>query len=349
MSIEAGDKESSYPNPTGWLTARLPFAVRAGQLFRADEVANGLACACECPGCGARVVARNQGRHRVAHFAHYQAPECSHGLQTALHLAAKELFLTHRQLHLPGMAGELPYSPAFWRQFAFNAHAYEYVLHAHGLGQPAYELPSRYVNILDVRLEQRTGNVVPDIVLDTETGPLLVEIAVTHFVDEMKLAKLTALGISTLEIDLSGHARNLTIPALAQAVLHDTSTKTWVYNARLDTWCEARSRRNEAAAALLIEAAHARHLEALADERRYRQRRAAAELRAHKVVTRWRIPGHVSPRQVLACPLALRVYQGHTYANLEVDCFSCQFYKGYLNGDRSTLYCARELGEPSGS
>lgn len=327
------------------MTTRLPFALRAGELRRADEVANGLACACECPGCGARLVARNQGRYRVAHFAHYQAPECPHGLQTALHLAAKELFLTHRQLHLPGAAGQLPYSPVFWRQFAFNAHAYEHVLHAHGLGQPTYELPSRYVTILDARLEQRSGNIVPDLVLTTEAGPLFVEIAVTHFVDEAKLAKLAALGVSTLEIDLSAHARDLAGSALTQAVLHEISNKRWVYNAALDAWCHARSRRYEAAAAAIMEAAHARHLEALADERRYRQRRAAAELRAHKVVTKWRIPGHVSPRQVLACPLALRVYQGHTYANLEADCFSCQFYKGYLNGDRSTLYCARELSE----
>jgi hypothetical protein len=328
------------------MTTRLPFALRAGQLLRADEVANGLACACECPGCGARVVARNQGRHRVAHFAHYRTPECAHGLQTALHLAAKELFLTHRQLQLPGMAGELPYPSRFWGQFPYNAHAYEYVLHAQGLHPPTYELPARYVSILDARLEQRTGAIVPDIVLDTEAGPLLVEIAVTHFVDEAKLAKLAALGISMLEIDLSGHARDLAGPALAQAVLHDITGKRWVYNARLTDWLTARARREQAKAVQIIEAAHARYLEKLAGERRVIEQRAQAELRARKVVTVRKIPGHVSPRQVLDCPLALRVYEGRPYANLEQDCFSCQFYKGYLNGDRSTLYCARELGTP---
>jgi len=328
------------------MTTRLPFALRAGQLLRADEVANGLACACECPGCGARLVARNKGRYRVPHFAHHQAPECAHGLQTALHLAAKELFLTHRRLHLPGAAGDLSYAPDFWSRFSFNAHAYEYKLYRHGLGRPTYSLPSRYVAILDARLERRTGGLVPDIVLDTEAGPLLVEIAVTHFVDEVKLARLAALGISTLEIDLSGHSRDLAGPALAQVVLHETSAKRWVFNPRFDAWLQTRRQSYEAAAGPVIEAAHALHLAALASQLRYEQQQAAARVRACKVVTVWRIPGHISPRQVIGCPLALRTYQGHSYANLEADCFSCPFYKGYLNGDRSTLYCAREFSVP---
>lgn len=58
--------------------------------------------------------------------------------------------------------------------------------------------------------------------LDTEAGPLFVEIAVTHFVDEVKLTKLTASGNLTLEIDLSGYERDQTGLALAQAVVHNT-------------------------------------------------------------------------------------------------------------------------------
>lgn len=68
--------------------------------------------------CGAQLVARNQGQQKVSHFAHHQALECPFGLQTALHLAAKDLFLQHRTFCLPGASGTFEFTDAYWPSYS---------------------------------------------------------------------------------------------------------------------------------------------------------------------------------------------------------------------------------------
>lgn len=69
--------------------------------------------------------------------------------------------------------------------------------------------PRRLFHILDVNIEERdgtaaTGHVRYDITLiGEEERKIAVEIYVTHKVDEVKLNKLKAIGMSTIEIDLS--------------------------------------------------------------------------------------------------------------------------------------------------
>ena len=59
-----------------------------------------LACRCLCPACGARLVAK-QGDRTAHHFAHEGESDCAGGVETALHLAAKEVLVKERRMTLP--------------------------------------------------------------------------------------------------------------------------------------------------------------------------------------------------------------------------------------------------------
>ena len=59
----------------------------------------------------------------------------------------------------------------------------------------------------------------------------LVEIAVTHFVDEEKYAKVKKLGLPLFEIDLSSlYGGAITRDSIRNAVLHQTDNRHWIYN-----------------------------------------------------------------------------------------------------------------------
>ncbi len=76
-------------------TLKLLYGLRDGQLSHIADVVNGLACACVCLGCNARLVGRNQGKVKATHFTYHQTPGCTPRIQTALHLTAKEVFAHH--------------------------------------------------------------------------------------------------------------------------------------------------------------------------------------------------------------------------------------------------------------
>jgi len=44
------------------LNVRTPFGLLGGRVVAITEVANGWACGCTCPGCGAQLVARQGSR-----------------------------------------------------------------------------------------------------------------------------------------------------------------------------------------------------------------------------------------------------------------------------------------------
>lgn len=120
--------------------------------------------------------------------------------------------------------------------------------------------PPNKLELTDVQLEQRLGRIVPDVIAnldgskifttgitgtwvnddfeeeieDTFSLPwpstLLVEVTVTHRIDEEKLQRIRQLNIATLEIDLSKLGGRLTREALSDLVVHQTVGKRWVHH-----------------------------------------------------------------------------------------------------------------------
>jgi len=58
------------------------------------------------------------------------------------------------------------------------------------------------IKLESVVLEQRVDDFIPDIVVIADDTTYLVEVAVTHFIDEVKLKKIISRKIPTFEIDV---------------------------------------------------------------------------------------------------------------------------------------------------
>jgi len=185
----------------------LTFALLNNHLVHVDEVSNGLSCGCVCPKCGDDMVAKNQGVMKEHHFAHYSGSECEHGYETMLHILAKKVINDHKKVLLPRLYASID-------------------------GEITNLLISeeKIENYKKVVLEQKISDIVPDIIVyDNNAVPLIVEIKVTHGIDDIKLEKIKKIGISTIEIDLSEVQISDYYDMLDQLTTN-LDIRKWVYN-----------------------------------------------------------------------------------------------------------------------
>ena len=71
-------------------------------------------------------------------------------------------------------------------------------------------------------------------ILEISGQQLLVEVFVTHSVDNEKLRRINELGISNIEIDLSSAPRDLPMKALSELILDGVDNKKWLNNERVN-------------------------------------------------------------------------------------------------------------------
>lgn len=186
---------------------RMIYAVKGGQPIHIDDVERGLACGCFCPACGERLIAR-KGEKMMHHFAHRSGTECEKGYETSLHLAAKDILLRAGRMILPPASICFPDSPKVVP-----------------ITDGPIELP-----IDRVELEQRMDTIIPDVVVFSGEKKLLVEIYVSHKVDDIKQKKIEELHLSAIEIDLSRVERTLSRVELVGILVDGTENKKWISN-----------------------------------------------------------------------------------------------------------------------
>lgn len=141
---------------------------KAGKNVYIDEVPNGKQCGCFCKECGGELVAKNNGKIKVHHFAHASGNDSIKCSQTALHLLAKEIIAEEGRVPSINKNG----------QFEF--------IHAD-----------------EISLESNLGEIIPDILAVCDENKIAVEIFVTHAVDNVKFDKILNQKLTTFEIDLS--------------------------------------------------------------------------------------------------------------------------------------------------
>lgn len=183
-----------------------PFGMLDGQLVTVESVPSGLACGCLCPACGAPLVAK-KGPQNVHHFSHAVKTDCKGALETALHIKAKDVLSRFNQIMLPSY-----YHPERYRK-PWAEH------------KPCVYF---YSNAL---IETKIGRIRPDVVLDgLESKPLIIEIFVTHAIDNQKAIEIKEIGLPCLEIDLRYLKRlNLLDEKLIEnGVVHCLHTKRWI-------------------------------------------------------------------------------------------------------------------------
>ena len=241
--------------------AQLTWAAKAnGELAHISAVKNGLQCGCSCPACGTALIAR-QGKVREHHFAHANGAECAQAVETALHLAAKEIIAEHREILLPAVEVEFPHST--WRRGIAHERRYD---------------------VESVDVERKLGTIIPDVVVRVRDRPLLVEVKVTHGIDDQKLKEIKELGLSCVEIDLSVVERDLSREDLKELIIDDSATKRWVHNTRAHE-----ERKKALSEATLLESVD-RGMAVHAD----------------------------------GCPIRARVWNEKPYANMMDDCTGCE-------------------------
>lgn len=173
------------------------------QLVDIHEVKRGLACACVCLSCGESVVAR-KGAFRGHHFSHRsRKANCAIAHESVLHRYAKQVICESMGLQLPPMPGQTPCSEDTSSWWDFEA----------------------------VEEEVWLDGIRPDLVARLPDGELLIEIAVTSFVDAEKLACLQTKATRVVEIDLRECVQRAThVPSasLRTFILHSLQCKRWL-------------------------------------------------------------------------------------------------------------------------
>ena len=191
---------------------KLSFGLRNGELIHISTVPSGLACECYCANCGTKLIAR-KGEKNAHCFAHYHAEECKYAIETALHLAAKKVLEEANQIALPKLIIQEQVS----RQ-------------SHTKKGEATVCEQHMAHITNVVPEKRLGSIIPDIIAYIDDSPIIIELAVTHFVDNDKKNKISELGISCIEIDLSDVFRAADFESVRTIVIDAITEKSWHFH-----------------------------------------------------------------------------------------------------------------------
>ena len=207
------------------MNVKLHYGIRNNKVVSIDEITEnekGLKCNCTCPGCGMVLQARIGNGKRQRHFSHNNS-SCNtvSAQQTALHMLAKELIETEKKIMLP------PLVVSKEEVFKDNYDdGYYWDL-------PKYLIykKSRQIICDSVVLEKRVSSIIPDIIVNVGGKECLIEIAVTHFVDEDKAKKIQEVGLPLIEINLSDLRGDILNREKIKTIISDKEdNKSWIYN-----------------------------------------------------------------------------------------------------------------------
>lgn len=189
---------------------KLQYGLRNGKLIHISEVISGKDCECVCPSCECTLVAK-KGTKKKYHFAHYSTHECRYALETSLHMATKDILEKNKMIMIP--EAELEFEGTYNK----------------------WIISDKKSIIFDkIELETQLSGIVPDVLCYSSGTPLLIEITVTHGIDNIKLEKIKSLGFSTLEINLSDFNREFDPIELEKIIIYETCNKKWIFNSRID-------------------------------------------------------------------------------------------------------------------
>ncbi len=187
------------------------FGERDDKIIHIDEIIsseNGFKCNCVCPACGEKLVARTLGNKNKKCFAHEANSNCDGGIETAMHKFAKEIIENEKKIKIP--------------KLIYNKYSKEYELVKEELIHFDKIELEKYISDFDFK---------PDIIISKNGIPLIIEVAVTHKVDEEKRNKIIKSDISTIELYLDkDEIFKLSKEELAYKIINETDNKKWVFN-----------------------------------------------------------------------------------------------------------------------
>lgn len=187
---------------------KLKYGLMNSKLIHIDEVDKQEKSNYICPSCK-RILVPKKGPIKEHHFAHAKNENCEHAYETTLHLLAKSIIQDFKEIVLPKVTLD------------FHSNTYPRILY-----------PETKTLIDSVYLEQRQGHIIPDVIVKAKDRILLVEIYVTHKINETKKQYIVDSNISCIEINLSGAPRDLDYKSISDIVISQVDKKTWIHNAK---------------------------------------------------------------------------------------------------------------------
>lgn len=270
------------------------YGLKGGKPVHISEAANGLKCDCICSYCKNILIAKNKGNKKKPHFAHYKSDDCFYGNETAIHLIAKEIFKKARKFKFPEV---IVYADVeTWKQ------DHGYIRHR----KIIVNKRERLIPIDEVYIEKSYEGFKPDILIFAKDKPLIVEVRVTHPVDEDKLVKIRNSGTSAIEIDLQGVDPSIYPEELEDLVLINSKNRHWLYNRYGEDEKESFEHK-------------------FYKSKEDREKREVWYKRYYKNVVIRETAVGTSIRHVDNCPRKVRCYEGKYYANIDLDCMGCEF------------------------
>jgi hypothetical protein len=192
-------------------TLLVPFGLKEDRLYEPTQVENGKACGCVCPACKKPLVAKQNAK--TPHFAHSQDDNCARGFETAVHLAVKQIIAEKMEVRLPAVVWKNPLPRSVEVRQLYT---------------------EQIIKLESVVLEQVVDDFIPDIIVVNNGTTYLVEVAVTHFIDEIKQQKINKKKIQTIEIDVSGLKNGFTLAELEKAIFTNKDYQAeWIYHPTL--------------------------------------------------------------------------------------------------------------------
>ena len=207
--------DNLHPNNESNTGSRVPFGFKDGKMYEPRQVPLGKACDCICPSCESPLIAKHALKGLVIpHFSHQVDANCVYGRESAIHLAAKQLIEEHHKLYLPDHTVRI---------YVVDKMGVEHRLQRTLVSAGLKEFSS-------VRLEQNISDFRPDLIATTVNGNnLLIEIAVTSFVDELKQKKIESYGTAAIQIDAS-KIPVLNFDALTKLLFQPSSSTEWLFH-----------------------------------------------------------------------------------------------------------------------
>lgn len=237
----------------GGMRATLTWALNKDHLLTSiTNVDRGSECGCFCPECGGKLTAK-KGVDNVYHFAHAFYSDCTGGVETAIHLLAKDVIANEMKIWIPEM--EVSFCAGFDRQsrpfkmpgkihpnpilprdnqylkpnhVGYSPNNKPYVTYEKLISTKSFKSCFYNVDSVEVEKKDHLSGIKPDLITVIKGKKLFVEIANTHFVDDEKLARIRDRGIPTIEIDVSS-IDTLDYDSLKHILLNPNDHAKWLF------------------------------------------------------------------------------------------------------------------------
>ncbi len=214
-------KEELGAVPGNGTKIKLPFGINENNtIIHVADVERGKKCNCVCPSCRVPLIAA-KGSKKQHHFKHATGNECEHGLESAIHLAAKQKIIEKKQITLPKYIyiASATDSRGFKHKESKNFLSHEKIILFDSM-QEEKELYGMKVDIL-----AKKGN-----------NLLIIEIFYRHKVDDQKIEKIKNANISAIEIDLSDlMTEDVEDSEAFWSYINDPKHVQWLHNAKAHT------------------------------------------------------------------------------------------------------------------